>query len=438
MAKPIVAIVGRPNVGKSTLFNRLIGRRQAIVFGEPGVTRDRHYGESDWTGKEFIVIDTGGYVPDSSDVFEEAIREQVKQSIGEADVAMFVVDGRDGIMPMDEEIAGILRKHAKRVILVVNKIDSEKQDAETGQFYSLGLGDPYPISAVSGRSVGDMLDAVLAEVQEFSGEDEDAYMHLAIIGKPNVGKSSLTNAFLGFDRSIVTDIPGTTRDSVDSVLKYYGKKIILVDTAGLRKKSKVKENIEFFSTLRTLKSIQRCDVALMLMDAVEGVTHQDLDVLGEAIQYKKGVVIALNKWDLVDKEDEELHKFREKIYERLPMHTYIPVISTSAETKQRIYKALETCIEVFEERKKRIETSALNDFLFELLRQTPPPSSPTGKETKFYYATQVKGSPPVLLLFMNETKFIPDTYQRFVEKQIRGKFGFTGVPLTVNFRKRKN
>jgi GTPase len=437
MAEPIVALVGRPNVGKSTFFNRLIGARQAIVYGEPGVTRDRHYGESDWIGRDFIVIDTGGYVPDSDDVYEKAIREQVKHSIEEAAVVVFLVDAREGVMPMDEEIALVLRKHTTNVLLAVNKVDSENYDNEVAQFYSLGLGKPYPISAISGRSVGDFLDAVVNLIPAQEQKENTTLFNLAIIGRPNVGKSSITNAFLGKTRSIVTDIPGTTRDAIDSVLKYYGEEILLVDTAGLRRKSKVRENLEFFSTLRTLKSIQRCDVALVLIDATVGITHQDIAVLDEAVQFNKAAVIGINKWDLVDKEDTDAKTMIKEIYERIPMYSYIPVITISALTKQRIFKALEQCKTVFEERKKRIGTSELNDHLFEILRQTPPPSTPTGKYVKFYFATQVRAAPPVIILFVSEPKFIPESYRRFVEKQIRAKFGYEGVPLTVQFRKNK-
>jgi len=438
MAAPIVALVGRPNVGKSTLFNRLIGAKEAIVFGEPGVTRDRHYGESDWNGQDFIVIDTGGYVPESDDVFELAIREQVEASIQEAAVVLFVTDVRDSLMPMDEELAAMLRKYSKQVILVVNKVDSENQDPDVAQFYSLGLGDPYPIAAISGRSVGDLLDEVIRILPKQPPVEDNSLFKLAIIGRPNVGKSSITNALLGKTRSIVTNIPGTTRDSVDSILKYYGKEITLIDTAGLRRKSKVKENLEFFSTLRTLKSIQRCDVALVLIDAVDGISHQDIAVLDEAVQFNKGIVIGLNKWDLIDKEETGADKMIKDLHERIPTCTYVPVITVSAMTKQRVYKALDMCIEVFEERNKRIGTSELNEYLFDVLRTTPPPSTPTGKEVKFYFATQVRVSPPVILLFVSEPKFIPESYRRFVEKRIRERFGFSGVPLTVQFRKNKD
>ncbi|MBN1447624.1 MAG: ribosome biogenesis GTPase Der [Bacteroidetes bacterium] len=437
MNKPIVAIVGRPNVGKSTLFNRIIGARKAIVDDQPGVTRDRHYAETDWSGREFVLIDTGGYVPESDDVFERAIREQVRISVEEAAVIVFVVDGQEGLYPIDMEVAQLLRKSEKKVVLAVNKIDSRKYEMNQAEFYALGLGDPHPVSAISGRSSGDLLDVI---VEGFPPPDEEEalpHMQLAIIGRPNVGKSSITNAIIGAERSIVTDVPGTTRDSIDSTLTYEGRTITLVDTAGLRRKSRVRENVEYFSTLRTLKSIQRCDVALCLLDGADGMTHQDIDVLNEAIRFNKGVVIAVNKWDLVEKDHKTADLITKDIYARVKMFDYIPVIFVSAMTRQRVLKALDLCLTVYDERAKRIPTSELNDSILEILRTTPPPSTPTGKQVKIFYATQVREEPPVIVLFANEPKYIPESYRRFVERQIRGLWGFTGVPLTVQFRRTK-
>ncbi len=437
MPKPIVAIVGRPNVGKSTLFNRIIGERRAIVHDEPGVTRDRHYAESDWAGHEFILIDTGGYVPDSSDVFEKAIREQVLMSLSEADVVIFVVDSREGILPLDEEIATLVRRHARRVVLAVNKIDSEKLEEGIHDFHSLGLGEPHAVSAISGRMTGDLLDQVVEGMHTASDEETERPFQLAIIGRPNVGKSSITNAFLGTERSIVTDVPGTTRDAIDSVLKYHGQEITIIDTAGLRRRSRVKENIEFFSTLRTLKSIQRCDVALILIDATIPITHQDFEIISEAVKMNKGVVIAVNKWDLIEDKDSNTAKLLERdIFERIKMFDYIPVMFVSAMTKQRLYKLLDLCIEVHDERRKRIPTSLLNDTLLEVVRETPPPATPTGREVKVYYITQVREQPPVIVLFTNEPKYIPESYRRFVERAVRTHFGYKGVPLTVQFRQK--
>lgn len=437
MNKPIVAIVGRPNVGKSTLFNRIVGAREAIVHDESGVTRDRHYAETDWAGHEFVLIDTGGYVPVSEDVFERAIREQVRLSIEEAMVIVFLVDGQHGLVPMDKELADMLRRSKKKVVLAVNKIDSQKYEMNPAEFYELGLGDPQPVSAISGRASGDLLDLIVEGFPEVEEEEESNHMQLAIIGRPNVGKSSITNALLGKERSIVTDVPGTTRDSIDSTFTYGEQEVTLIDTAGLRRRSKVKENIEFYSTLRTIKSIQRCDVALLLLDGSEGMTHQDIDVLSEAVRFNKGVVIAVNKWDLVEKDDKSVDQITKEIYARVKMLDYIPVIFVSALTKQRVVKALDLCLEVYEERNKRIPTSELNERIIEILRATPPPASPTGKAVKFFYATQVREAPPVIVLFANEIKHVPESYRRFVERQIRSIWAFKGVPLTVQFRKTK-
>jgi GTP-binding protein len=437
MNKPIVAIVGRPNVGKSTLFNRIVGGRKAIVHDEPGVTRDRHYGDTDWAGRDFVLIDTGGYVPESDDVFERAIREQVRVSIEEAAVILFVVDGQDGLYPLDRDLANMLRRAEKKVILAVNKIDSKKYEQNPAEFYALGLGDPQPVSAISGRSTGDLLDLVIEGFPEPVEEEDEEHLQLAIIGRPNVGKSSITNALLGRERSIVTDVPGTTRDAVDSRLEYKGRTITLVDTAGLRRRSKVKENVEFFSTLRTLKSIQRCDVALCLLDGSEGMTHQDIDVLNEAVRFNKGVVIVVNKWDLVEKDHRTADLITKDIYERVKMFDYIPVIFVSALTQQRVFKTLDLCLEVYAERNKRIPTSQLNERILEILRATPPPSTPSGKQVKIRYVTQVREAPPVIVLFANEPKYIPESYRRFVTRQIRGIWEFKGVPLTVQFRTTK-
>jgi GTPase len=437
MNKPIVAIVGRPNVGKSTLFNRIIGARTAIVMDEPGVTRDRHYAETDWSGRDFVLIDTGGYVPDSSDVFESAIREQVRLSIDEATVIVFMVDAKDGLLPMDAELANMLRRSRKKVILAVNKIDSTKSEGKRYEFHELGLGEPHSVSAISGRNTGDLLDVIIEGFPPAVEVEEPDHMQLAIIGRPNVGKSSITNAILGVERSIVTDIPGTTRDSIDSLIEHDGRKISIIDTAGLRRKSKVKENVEFYSTLRTMKSIQRCDVAMILFDASEGLLHQDIDVLNEAARLNKGLVIAVNKWDLVEKDSKTADLIVKDIHAKIKMFDYVPVIFVSALTKQRVFKALELCLRVYDERSKRIPTAELNENILEILRATPPPSTPTGRQVKMFYATQVREAPPVIVLFANEAKYIPESYRRFVERRVREIWGFEGVPLTVQFRSGK-
>jgi GTPase len=375
-------------------------------------------------------------VPDSDDVFERAIREQVKISIEEANVVLFLVDGQAGTMPMDDEIARLLRKSARKVLLVVNKTDAMKHMENATQFYELGLGEPHPISAANGYHTGDLLDALVEDFLPNAEEETEGVMQLAIIGRPNVGKSSITNAFLGKERSIVTDIPGTTRDAIDSTLKYQGREITLVDTAGLRRRSKVRENIEFYSTLRTLKSIERCDVALCLIDAAEGLNHQDISVISEAIDHKKGIVIAVNKWDTVEKVTNTAKILEDEIHAHVKMYDYVPIVFVSALTKQRVQKTLDLCLQVYEERRKRIPTSQLNDTMLEIMRQTPPPSTPTGREVKIFYVTQVREAPPVIVFFTNEPRYIPESYRRFVERQVRQHFGFEGVPLTVQFRQK--
>ncbi|NOY05585.1 MAG: ribosome biogenesis GTPase Der, partial [Chlorobi bacterium] len=364
------------------------------------------------------------------------IREQVEISIREADLVIFVVDGKAGIHPMDEEIARILRKRTDKVILAVNKIDSEKVELETGQFYAIGLGEPHSISAVTGRKIGDFLDEVVAVLPKREARNEDPRMRLAVIGRPNVGKSSLVNALIGEERALVTEIAGTTRDPIDSVLKYHGEEIVLIDTAGLRRKSKVKENIEFYSTLRTMRSIERCDVTLVLLDAQSQLTHQDADIIEEVVKRRKGIVLAVNKWDLVEKDTGTTREFEQAIFDHLKMFDYIPVVFISALTKQRISKAIALSREVFEQRNRRIPTSELNAQLRPYIEATPPPTTPTGREIKISFITQVRTAPPVFLFFTNEPKHLPESYRRFLERRLRKEFGFKGVPLTLQFRKK--
>ena len=435
MKIPLIAIVGRPNVGKSTLFNRLIGKREAIVDDQSGVTRDRNYGEGDWNGKRFRLIDTGGYVPESSDLFETAIREQVEVAIAEADSIIFLVDVKNGLNPIDKTIVDLLRQSGKKYFLVVNKVDAQVHAAGAAEFYSLGVDMVYDISALSGRQTGDLLDDI---TKDFPVDviEEDKRLKIAVVGRPNVGKSSLTNALLGEERSIVTDIPGTTRDSLDSVLKYYGEEIVLVDTAGLRKKKKVEESIEFFSTLRTFKAISESDVTVLMLDVQTGFEKQDQKIIDEVVRWRKGLIIAINKWDLMEKETNTARDYENAIKDKLGSVDFAPVIFTSALTKQRIYKLIDLCKKVQGERTKKIPTSELNDAILAEIEKNPPPSSPTGKEVRIKFVNQVGDYYPIFLFFSNYPNHIPDHYRKFLERTIRRIYGFEGVPITVSFRQK--
>ena len=436
MNTQLVVIIGRPNVGKSTLFNRLIGKRGAIVDNQSGVTRDRNYGESDWAGKRFTLIDTGGYIPESDDVFEKAIREQVDIAVSEADSILFMVDVRSGVNPMDIEIAKMLRSSGKDFYLIVNKVDSGNMELSVAEFYELGIEKIYDISALGGRKIGDMLDDVTAGFKESDEVEKDTRLKIAIVGRPNVGKSSLTNALLGEERSIVTDIPGTTRDSINSVLKYYGEEIVLVDTAGLRKKKKVRENIEFYSNIRTLRAISDCDVAVVMLDAESGLEKQDQKIIDEVVRWKKGLIIAVNKWDLIKKDSNTADRFKKNLYNKLGAINYAEIIFTSAITKQRIYKLIELCKKVAADRRVKIQTNVLNDELLPEIEQNPPPATQSGREVKIKYITQVGDHYPVFSFFCNYPKQVADNYKRFLENMIRKKYGFKGVPMTLSFREK--
>ncbi len=433
---PLVAIVGRPNVGKSTLFNRLTERRQAIVHDEPGVTRDRIYGEVEWTGVEFDIVDTGGFVPRSEERFEAAIREQVMLTLEEADVILFVVDTEVGITDLDQEVADRLRRAKQPVFVVANKSDNTPRKLEAAEFYSLGFEHVFPLSAINGTGTGDFLDAVVGALPSKKRDQEvDDAPRIAFIGRPNVGKSSLTNQLLGNLRTIVTEIPGTTRDPVDARMEYNEQEIVLVDTAGLRRKARVRENIEFYSMLRTERAIQHCDVAVLLIDATVGLEAQDARVIDEAEQMKKGLVIAVNKWDLMDKETNTARDFTNQIHDRLGLLAYVPVVFISALTGQRATKVLDIALAVHAERLKRIATPRLNDVIQAAVKAQYPPSY-RGQYVKINYAAQVRDRPPVFAIFSNYPKGVNESYRRYLENRIRDAFGFEGVPLTLSFKKK--
>lgn len=431
----LVALVGRPNVGKSTLFNRLIGKQNAIVESQPGVTRDRLYGNSDWNGKDFIVIDTGGFIPGTEDKMEKAIREQAMIAIEEADVIVFVTDARDGVTPFDSDIATILRQSKKHVCLVVNKCDNVNQELYANEFYQLGLGEPFAISAINGHNTGDFLDDVAEHLQENTDDEEDTRLKIAFLGRPNAGKSSLANALIGKERSIVTDIPGTTRDAIDTVIKHKNEEVVLIDTAGLRKRSRVKENIEMYSMLRTSRAIERCDIGVVLMDSERGLEEQDKRIFNMLQESRKGIIAAFNKWDLIEKDEKTAEQYIADFYYQLKTLNYIPCLTISALTKQRIYKILDIAKEIKIIRSERIKTSLLNSTMIPILERTPPPSV-RGYDLRINYITQVNTEPPVFAFFCNQPKLIPDNYKRFIENQMRKEFDLKGTPISFIFRKK--
>lgn len=434
--QPLVAIVGRPNVGKSTLFNRLTRTKAAIVDDVPGVTRDRAYGMSHWNGREFSVIDTGGFVPTSADRFEEAIREQVHIAMDEADALLFVVDTTTGITDLDEAMVTVLRRTGKPVLVVANKADNQERRWETAVFYQLGLGEVYPVSAINGSGTGELLDDLVAEFPPEAGEaPEDTRLRISVIGRPNVGKSMFVNALLGEERSIVTEVSGTTRDAVHTPLTFDGRDILLVDTAGLRKRSRVRENIEFYSTLRTERALQECDVAVLLIDAVDGLTMQDIRVLKQAEEMRKGMIIGVNKWDLLEKETNTARDYKRALHERLQTLDYVPVIFISALTKQRVHRVMTTALEIEVERGKRIPTHEMNTFLQEATERMRPPTY-RNRFVRIKYATQVRDAPPVFAFFCNFPKGITESYRRYLENRLRERFGFEGVPIVLVFKQK--
>ncbi|MET3113032.1 GTP-binding protein [Pedobacter sp. CG_S7] len=430
----IIAIVGRPNVGKSTLFNRLTESRKAIVDDFSGVTRDRHYGSAEWTDKNFTVIDTGGYVANSEDVFEAAIREQVVIAIEEATVLLFMVDVTTGITDLDDEIAALLRRSKKPVFIVVNKVDNTALENEAFVFYNFGLGEIYSISSMTGSGTGDLLDDVIKHFEDIP-EEENALPKLTIVGRPNVGKSSLINALIGKERNIVTPIAGTTRDSIHIHYNQFGHEFMFIDTAGLRKKTKVKENIEFYSVMRTIKALEEADVVLLMVDAVEGLESQDVNIFHLAEKNKKGIVILVNKWDLIEKNNQTVKVFEEQIRTKLQPFTDVPIVFVSVLNKQRIFQAIETALEVYKNRAKKVPTSKLNDVMLPIIENYPPPSM-KGKYIKVKYATQINATSPMFAFFCNLPQYIKEPYKRFIENKLREHFDFKGVPIQIYFRQK--
>lgn len=431
----IVAVVGRPNVGKSTFFNRLIQRREAIVDAVSGVTRDRHYGKSDWNGKEFSLIDTGGYVVGSDDIFEAEIDKQVELAIQEADAIIFMVDVESGVTGMDEEVAQLLRKSKKPVFLAVNKVDSANRVNDAVEFYSLGFDKYYILSSISGSGTGDLLDDLVKVLPDEEKRDEETLPRFAVVGRPNAGKSSFINALIGEDRYIVTDIAGTTRDSIDTKYNRFGFEFNLVDTAGIRKKSKVKEDLEFYSVMRSVRAIEHCDVMILVFDATRGFDGQVQNIFWLAHRNNKGVVILANKWDLVEKDNSTVKDFEKYIRKQCEPFTDVPIVFMSVLNKQRIFKAIETAVEVYENRSKRIKTSVLNETMLDIIEAYPPPAY-KGKYVKIKFCTQLPTPHPCFAFFCNLPQYIKDPYKRFIENKLREKFDFMGVPVTIYFRKK--
>ncbi len=436
MAKPVVAIVGRPNVGKSTLFNRLAGARKAIVEDIPGVTRDRLYDSSDWAGREFVIIDTGGIRFDEGEIFTREVKLQAEIAIEEADVIVFVVDAKDGITHEDEQVADLLRKSKKPVVVAANKVEKFNKQMEYFEFYNLGLGDPVPVSAMHGMNTNELLDAVVDKFGPASNyaEDEDA-IKIAVVGRPNVGKSSLVNSLLGEERVIVSDVPGTTRDAIDTPFQYAGNKYILIDTAGIRKKSRIKEATEKYSVIRALKSVERADVVLILLDASEGVIEQDKRIAGFVHEQGKANVLVVNKWDLVEKDGSTMTRFDRDIREELKFLAYSPILYVSALTRKRIFKVLELVDFVAEQHNRRINTAELNQIVNEAMLLNPLPGG-GGKKVKIYYATQVTTAPPTFVFFSNHAEMVHFSYLRYLENVLRKNFGFEGSPIRLVVRNR--
>ena len=432
----LVAIVGRPNVGKSTLFNRLVGNRQAIVDSTAGTTRDRHYGKTDWNGREFSIIDTGGYTVNSDDIFEDEIRKQVMLAIEEADVILFMVEVGTGVTDLDMMMAEVLRRAKKRTILVCNKVDNYDLIYSSNDFYSLGLGDPFCISSMSGSGTGDLMDEILKHLPEdCEAEELEDLPRITIVGRPNVGKSSMTNALLGRDRNIVTNIAGTTRDSIHTRYNKYGMDFYLVDTAGMRKKGKTMEDLEFYSVMRSIRAIEASDVCVLMLDAQQGLESQDLNIHNLIVRNRKGCVIVVNKWDLIEKSNNTMKEWKEALEKRLAPFNDIPIIFTSALNKQRILDVLQTAIRVYESRSRRIPTSEFNDYMLPIIEETPPPST-KGKYIRIKYAMQLPTPTPQFVFFCNLPQYIRENYRRFLENHLREHWDFSGVPIQIYFRQK--
>jgi GTPase len=432
----IVAIVGRPNVGKSTFFNRLVEQRQAIMDDMPGVTRDRHYGYAEWIGKFFTVIDTGGYVTGSDDKFESQIRKQVELALEECSAVIFMVDCKDGLTGYDKEFANIIRRSKKPVFIAANKADTPSKAAQATEFYELGMGEVFPVSAENGSGTGELLDALVTVFPSEGVEDPDAGIpKISILGRPNVGKSSFLNVLLGKERSIVTDEAGTTRDAIHSRYKMYGNDFILIDTAGIRKKTKVTQDVEFYSVLRSLRALEESDVCIVVIDAERGLESQDVNIIVLAHKQNKGIVIMVNKWDLIEKDTKTADTFKKDILEKLAPIDYIPMIFASVLTKQRIFQVIEKAVEVFNNKTKRVPTSELNDGMLPEIVHYPPPAI-KGKHIQIKYITQVPGRSPAFAFFCNHPQYIQTSYQRFLENKLRDKFDFEGVPVRLFFRKK--
>ena len=437
--KPIVAVVGRPNVGKSTFVNRIVGSRQSIVDDQPGVTRDRIYFDVEWQHKEFTLIDTGGIIPGDEDEIMLNIFTQAKVACDEADKIIFIVDGKDGLNPIDYDIANVLRRSGKPVYLAVNKIDAPEHFNMISEFYALAIGEPHRISALHGSGgVGDLLDSITEDFEQNENTEESSLIRLAIVGKPNAGKSSIVNALLGEERVIVSDISGTTRDSIDSKVKYEGEEFILVDTAGIRKKSKVNWGVEKFAVDRAIRAIRDCDIAVLVIDAIDGLTDQDKKISQTIVESGKGLIVAVNKWDLVEDKDKSdpTAKYTQKLMKDAPFLDFAPKIFVSAKTKQRLVSIYKQAQEVYEQCNKRVSTSILNKVLLEAMAMNPP-STKRGKKLRVYYATQVRTAPPTFILFVNDEDLVQDSYKRYLENKMREAFGFFGTPIKMSFRERK-